>query len=59
MPVPSPAEAEAILRRLLHKRGLPPPDEVVHRVGEVVLLYHEQELAFVFELREPWPEEDD
>lgn len=58
MPVPSPAEAEARLRRLLQKRGLPPPDEVLHRVGEVVLLYHEQELAFVFELSEPWPEEE-
>lgn len=59
MPVPSPAEAEAHLRKLLAKHGLPPPDEVVHRVGEVVLVYREQEVAFTFELREPWPDLED
>lgn len=58
MPVPSPAEAEAHLRRLLAERGLPPPDEVIHRVGEVVLVYHEQDVAFTFELDAPWPEQE-
>jgi hypothetical protein len=57
MPVPTPAEAEERLRRLLGDNGLPPPDEVRHRPGEVVLLYHEQKLAFVFELNASWPED--
>ena len=56
MPVPTPAEAEERLRRLLADNGLPPPDEVRHRPGEVVLLYHDKKLAFVFELSAPWPE---
>jgi hypothetical protein len=58
MPVPTPAEAEERLRRLLAEKGLPPPDEVRHRPGEVVLLYHEKKLAFVFELSEAWPEDE-
>jgi hypothetical protein len=57
MPVPSPVEAEERLRRLLADNGLPAPDEVRHRPGEVVLLYHDKKLAFVFELSEPWPED--
>jgi hypothetical protein len=57
MPVPSPAEAEERLRRLLADNGLPAPDEVRHRPGEVVLLYHDKKLAFVFELSAPWPED--
>ena len=57
MPVPTPAEAEERLRKLLADAGLPQPDEVRHRPGEVVLMYHERKLAFVFELSEPWPEE--
>ena len=43
--------------RLVADNGLPPPDEVRHRPGEVVLLYHEKKLAFVFELSAPWPED--
>ena len=57
MPVPTPAEAEERLRRLLADNGLPPPDEVRHRPGEVVLLYHDKKLAFVFELSERWSED--
>jgi hypothetical protein len=47
---PSPAEAEEMLRRLLEEGGLPPPDEVQHQPAEMTFLYHEQKLAFVFEL---------
>jgi hypothetical protein len=57
MPVPSPAEAEERLRRLLADNGHPAPDEVRHRPGEVVLLYHDKKLAFVFELSERWSED--
>lgn len=57
MPVPTPADAEERLRRLLAERGLPPPDEVRHRPAEMVLLYHEKQLAFVFELTNAWPED--
>jgi hypothetical protein len=57
VPVPTPAEAEERLRKLIADAGLPQPDEVRHRPGEVVLMYHEQKLAFVFELSEPWPED--
>jgi hypothetical protein len=59
MPLPSPAQAEERLLRLLADSGLPPPDEVRHRPGEVVLLYHEKKLALVFELSAPWPEEEE
>jgi hypothetical protein len=49
---PTPAEAEAHIRRLLEEGGLPPPDEVEHHATELVFLYHEQKLAFTFELDE-------
>lgn len=50
MPSPTHAEAEERLRRLLVDNDLPQPDEVVRRPAELVLLYHEKRLAFVFEL---------
>jgi hypothetical protein len=53
---PTPAEAEAHVRQLLEREGLPPPDEVEHRAAELVLLYHDEKLAFTFELDERWPE---
>jgi hypothetical protein len=53
---PTPAEAEAHLRRLLEESGMPQPDEVEHRPAELVLLYHEEKLAFTFELDDRWPE---
>jgi hypothetical protein len=52
MPTPSQAETEERMRLLLAENDLPQPDEVVHRPAEVVLLYHEQKLAFVFETGE-------
>lgn len=55
---PTPAEAEAHLRRLLEENDMPQPDEVQHRPAELVLLYHEQKVAFTFELDERWPEHD-
>lgn len=55
---PTPAEAEAHLRRLLEENDMPQPDEVQHRPAELVLLYHEQKVAFTFELDERWPEDD-
>jgi hypothetical protein len=54
---PTPAEAEAHLRRLLEENDMPQPDEVEHHPAELVLLYHEQKVAFTFELNERWPEE--
>lgn len=53
---PTPAEAEAHIRRLLEDGGLPPPDEVEHHPAELVVLYHDEKLAFTFELDERWPE---
>jgi prevent-host-death family protein len=53
MRIPSHAQAEERLRRLLAENDLPMPDEVVHRPAEVVFLYHEQKLACVFEIGEP------
>jgi hypothetical protein len=50
MSSPTHAEAEERIRRLLVDNGLPEPDDVVRRPAELVLLYHEQRLAFVFEL---------
>jgi hypothetical protein len=50
MPGPTHAEAEERIRRLLVDNGLPEPDEVVRRPAELVLLNHQQKLAFVFEL---------
>jgi hypothetical protein len=55
MPAPTHAEAEERIRQLLADNGLPKPDEVVHRPAELVLLYHEQKLAFVFELEDSGP----
>jgi hypothetical protein len=52
MPTPSQAETEERMRRLLAENDLPQPDEVVRRPAEVVFLYHEQKLAFVFEVGE-------
>jgi hypothetical protein len=52
MPIPTQAEAEQRIRRLLLDSDLPQPDEVVRRPAELVLLYHEQRLAVVFELEE-------
>ena len=46
------AAHEGRLRRLLAENDLPMPDEVVHRPGEVVFLYHAQKLAVVFEVDE-------
>src|SRR5690242_6018512 len=43
------AEAEAHVRRLLEANDMPQPDEVQHRPAELVLLYHEQKVAFTFE----------
>jgi hypothetical protein len=48
----TPAEAEARLRRFLEEHDLPQPDEVEHRPAELLLLYHEQKLALIFELDE-------
>jgi hypothetical protein len=56
MPIPTNAEAEERLRRLLAANDLPMPDEVVHRPAEVVFLYHAQKLAFVFEIGEAPPQ---
>ena len=56
MRTPTRSEAEQRLRRLLADNDLPMPDEVVHRPAEVVFLYHEQKLAFVFEMGEAAPE---
>jgi hypothetical protein len=53
VPTPTHAEAEGRLRRLLADNDLPMPDEVIHRPEELVLLYHEQKVAFIFELDEP------
>jgi len=50
--MPTPAEAEERLRRLLVENDLPMPDEVVHRPAEVVFLYHAKKLAVVFELED-------
>ena len=50
MRTPTSAEAEERLRRLLAENDLPMPDEVVHRPAEVVFLYHQQQLAVVFEI---------
>jgi hypothetical protein len=50
MSSPTHAEAEERIRRLLADNGLPEPDDVVRRPAELVLLYHKQKLAFVFEL---------
>jgi hypothetical protein len=52
MATPTNADAEERLRRLLAENDLPAPDEVVHRPAEVVFLYHEKKLAFVFEIDE-------
>jgi len=52
---PTPAEAEAHLRRLLEENDMPQPDEVEHRPAELVLIYNEQKVAFTFELNERWP----
>ena len=52
---PTPAEAEAHLRRLLEDNDMPQPDEVEHHPAEMVFLYHEQKLALTFELDERWP----
>jgi hypothetical protein len=52
MRTPTHPEAEQRLRRLLAENDLPMPDEVVHRPAEVVFLYHEKKLAFVFEMSE-------
>jgi hypothetical protein len=57
MPCPTHAEAEERIRRLLVDNGLPRPDGVVRRPAELVLLYHEQKLAFVFELDDSNPAE--
>ena len=46
------AAHEERLRQLLAENDLPMPDEVVHRLGEVVFLYHAQKLAVVFEVDE-------
>ena len=50
--LPTHAETEERLRRLLAENDLPMPDEVVHRPAEVVFLYHAQKRAFVFEISE-------
>jgi hypothetical protein len=55
MPTPAHCEAEARLRRLLADNDLPMPDEVLRRPAELVFLYHEQKVAFTFELDETWP----
>jgi hypothetical protein len=49
---PTPAEAEARLRRFLEEHDLPQPDEVEHHAGELLLLYHDQKVALVFEFDE-------
>jgi hypothetical protein len=54
MPTLTHSEAEARLRRLLADNDLPMPDEVIRRPAELVLLYHEQNVAFTFELDEAW-----
>jgi hypothetical protein len=52
---PTPAEAEAHLRRLLEDNDMPQPDEIEHHPAELVLLFHDQKLALTFELDERWP----
>jgi hypothetical protein len=45
-----PHEAEARFRQLLADNDLPEPDEVEHRPGELLFLYHDRKLAVVVEL---------
>jgi hypothetical protein len=54
---PSPADAEARMRALLLEADLPEPDEIVHDAGqdELVLLWRDQKLAVVVELRPSGP----
>jgi hypothetical protein len=51
---PTPAEAEAHLRRLLEDNDMPQPDEVRHHPAEVVFLFHEKKLAVTVELTDGW-----
>jgi hypothetical protein len=50
MPIPTHAEVEKRIRRLLADNGLAEPDDVVRRPAELVLLYHRQKVALVIEL---------
>lgn len=50
---PSHEQAEHALRRYLDEHDLPQPDEVLRNDGEVVALWHDQQLAVVFELFPP------
>ena len=43
------ADTEARIRELLEEAGLPEPDEVEYRRGEIVLLWHDRKLAVVIE----------
>jgi hypothetical protein len=47
---PRALEAEARFRQLLADNDLPEPDEVEHRPGELLFLYHDRRLAVVVEL---------
>jgi hypothetical protein len=43
-------DAETRFRQLLADNDLPEPDEVEHRPGELLFLYHDRKLAVVVEL---------
>lgn len=51
---PTPAKAEAHLRKLLADNEMPQPDEVLHHPAEVVFLFHEKKLAVTVELTNDW-----
>ncbi|HKN95190.1 MAG TPA: hypothetical protein VJU60_12710 [Thermoleophilaceae bacterium] len=51
---PTPAEAEAHLRRLLEDNDMPQPDEVRHYPAEVVFIFNEKKLAVTVELTDDW-----
>jgi hypothetical protein len=50
---PSHEHAEHAMRRYLEQHDLPQPDEVLRDEGELVLLWHDQQLAVILELVPP------
>ena len=47
-----PDEAERRFREMLETGGIAPPDEVVHRPGEILFLWSSSKTAVILELDE-------